>query len=217
MKQPDDLSTYEEEQPHSIRIFLQNAGLRGESWVKRFTEAGYDDDTFFIKPVTKKELSEIGITHPGHVNAILREIDSLPQFSLPSRVPKNVRDWLQGLNLENYFELFSEAGYDSENGIASLVALIDDDDDKHCKMSLRDIGIEKPGHLKKLEMGIKAIAYPSAKDRAITKAKLAIDKMAIVQQCDESIEEWQFWTSLIEKYLKPDSQHYSKLDFLSST
>lgn len=72
------------------------------------------------------------------------------------------------------------------------------------------------GHLKKLEFGIKAIEHPSARDRAIAKAKEVIQGMPKGQlQSDgnpKDKEEFTFWNRLIEKCLKPDADQYNKVN-----
>ncbi|XP_023235653.1 caskin-2-like [Centruroides sculpturatus] len=119
--------------------------LHFEEYVHLFLQAGYDMPT--ISRMTPEDLTAIGITKPNHRRKLKAEIAKLNiSDGIPDYKPDCLLEWLQLLQLEEYYETLCRQGYDTVDRVNELTW-----------EDLEEIGIQKLGHQKKMVLAIKRI------------------------------------------------------------
>ncbi|XP_013769769.1 caskin-1 [Pundamilia nyererei] len=114
-------------------------------YTTHFLTAGYDLDT--ISRMTPEDLTAIGVMKPGHRKKLISEISKLPSTDwLPDHKPANLADWLSHLGLSQYYQVLVQNGYENIDFVSDI-SLED----------LREIGITKLGHQKKIMLGVKRL------------------------------------------------------------
>ncbi|XP_006796209.1 caskin-1-like isoform X2 [Neolamprologus brichardi] len=94
-----------------------------------------------------KDLTAIGVMKPGHRKKLISEISKLPSTDwLPDHKPANLADWLSHLGLSQYYQVLVQNGYENIDFVSDI-SLED----------LREIGITKLGHQKKIMLGVKRL------------------------------------------------------------
>ncbi|XP_062523697.1 ephrin type-A receptor 2-like isoform X2 [Corticium candelabrum] len=135
-----------------------------------FETAGYPDTSSFIEIQGEEIKFALGVQKADLVQRIIRAIDELPDTSVPLGVPNNVSDWLKSLGLSQYQQQFVEAGYEGRSDIVNLVSLNQD-------ILKNEIGVTKPGHLKKLQMALENVKHSTNREMATRQVKSVIDDL----------------------------------------
>uniref|UniRef100_A0A672MDI8 Caskin-2-like n=1 Tax=Sinocyclocheilus grahami TaxID=75366 RepID=A0A672MDI8_SINGR len=115
-------------------------------YTTNFLTAGYDLQT--ISRMTPEDLTAIGVTKPGHRKKMLSEISkiNIPDW-IPQEKSSNLAEWLSAIGLSQYYQTLVQNGYDNMDFISDIT--LED---------LKEIGITKLGHQKKLMLAVKQLS-----------------------------------------------------------
>jgi hypothetical protein len=121
---------------------------------------GYDDTSFFVG-ITEAELDMIGASQQlngrSTVRRIMDAVAKLPRNIVPDTIPESLDEWLASIGLDRYMCNFQRFGYMSEH-LPHLEGLEE--------RELRQLGISRPGHLKKLKLAIAKLTQLLIKGRS---------------------------------------------------
>ena len=108
---------------------------------------------------------------------------------------------MTSLHLEEYVDVFAQAGYEKESDVLNLPFLSNEDFPED---------ITKRGHLKKLLHGLKRIKFPSAVDKSIERAANEYDDV-VLSELNE--EESEFWENLKQSKLGTEPEVYDQVSY----
>eukprot|EP00058_Branchiostoma_floridae_P007236 XP_002592724.1 hypothetical protein BRAFLDRAFT_67164 [Branchiostoma floridae] len=179
------------------------AGMTDEvflSYAKRFKTNGYGDTTF-IAGMTDEDLRNIGIDSDYQRAKLLTEIQSnLPVFELETAVPGDVNEWLEKLNLQEYIQNFTAYGVREKEDLALLLRTDLD-------VLMRDLGITKQGHIKRLKIAIDTMKEPDELQKEKYRMKQILQKCGTRDLKEKppqnEKEEKEFWKQLCKEKLDP--------------
>jgi hypothetical protein len=157
----------------------------------KFEEHGYWNLSF-IASMRQKEFRAIGIKKRGFVLRLEKAATKLPPMVIETKVPRNIPDWLEALQMEEYTEVFHRAGYSKEEDVGNLKELSERD--------LNRMGVVKMAHVNRLMEALNSLFHPTAVEVQIYEAKKDVKNIrALLIQDDESL----FWANLTSNELKP--------------
>uniref|UniRef100_A0A9J8CJR1 Si:dkeyp-9d4.3 n=1 Tax=Cyprinus carpio carpio TaxID=630221 RepID=A0A9J8CJR1_CYPCA len=138
--------------------WLSSAQL--QFYTTNFLTAGYDLQT--ISRMTPEDLTAIGVTKPGHRKKMLSEISkiNIPDW-IPQEKPSNLAEWLSAIGLNQYYQTLVQNGYDNMDFISDIT--LED---------LKEIGITKLGHQKKLMLAVKRLSESPEAEIATKESQL---------------------------------------------
>ena len=115
--------------------------------------------------LTSDELMEMGITKIGHRKKIVTALGNLPSEDVqPKFKPSDVSEWLACVGLQQYEGIMEDAGYDDIDYVKDIT-----------EEELKEIGVKKPGHLKKFQKSIAKLCNlpkaPAGQSNVTSKSK----------------------------------------------
>ncbi|XP_051994235.1 caskin-1-like isoform X2 [Xyrauchen texanus] len=142
--QRKDEASAETKTSEAVVEWLTSAQLQFYS--TNFLTAGYDLQT--ISRITPEDLTAIGVIKPGHRKKMLSEISkmNIPEW-IPQEKPASLAEWLSAIGLNQYYQTLVQNGYDNMDFISDIT--LED---------LKEIGITKLGHLKKLMLAVRRLS-----------------------------------------------------------
>ncbi|XP_077061424.1 caskin-1 isoform X4 [Siphateles boraxobius] len=143
LQRKDEVSA-ESKSSEAVVEWLTTAQL--QFYTANFLTAGYDLQT--ISRMTPEDLTAIGVTKPGHRKKMLSEISkmNIPDW-IPQEKPPSLAEWLSAIGLNQYYQTLVQNGYDNMDFISDIT--LED---------LKEIGITKLGHQKKLMLAVKRLS-----------------------------------------------------------
>ncbi|XP_059151202.1 chitin synthase-like [Physella acuta] len=185
-----------------------------------FKKHGYTT-TNFLTSLTEADLVKLGVDKKGIRMFLMAEIRKLPSFQLKINIKAGINQFLKDTGLQSYLENFKANCLDTAEGLQTLKHFTEDD--------IKDLGIKKPGHVKRL---MSAIAMLRLQDHVYTTEqedhsapKIAEGGSATsINVVDEDIttlaspDERDFraqWAGLIERTLNPDHGHVVSSDTIT--
>jgi hypothetical protein len=115
-------------------------------YVDLFVQEGFNT-TDFVIGLTAEELIGLGMSKIGHRKRFLAALQSLPSEDVqPKYKPRDVSEWLKHIGLLEYQSAMVDAGYDEIEYMTDIT-----------ESDLKDIGITKKGHLRKLLKSIEKL------------------------------------------------------------
>ncbi|KAK7166713.1 hypothetical protein R3I93_006468 [Phoxinus phoxinus] len=143
LQRKDEVSA-ESKSSEAVVEWLTSAQL--QFYTANFLTAGYDLQT--ISRMTPEDLTAIGVTKPGHRKKMLSEISkmNIPDW-IPQEKPASLAEWLSAIGLNQYYQTLVQNGYDNMDFISDIT--LED---------LKEIGITKLGHQKKLMLAVKRLS-----------------------------------------------------------
>ncbi|ELU12556.1 hypothetical protein CAPTEDRAFT_201602 [Capitella teleta] len=175
-------------------------GLR-DQYSDLFVEHGYDD-TSLIAGMSDSDLKEIGVQSTPIRQKLLVEINELPDYEVVSTVPDHVGEWLQSLDLGFYQKSFRSSQIINTRDLETLKGMTLSDIKKY-------IGITKPGHLRRLMIGIQALRYPTKNENDIEQVKFEVEALETHNLSAINPRENDFWVRLRNSCLLPDSAAFA--------
>ncbi|XP_051561440.1 caskin-1-like isoform X2 [Myxocyprinus asiaticus] len=144
--QRKDEASAETKTTEAVVEWLTSAQLQFYS--TNFLTAGYDPQT--ISRITPEDLTAIGVIKPGHRKKMLSEISkmNIPEW-IPQEKPASLAEWLSAIGLNQYYQTLVQNGYDNMDFISDIT--LED---------LKEIGITKLGHQKKLMLAVGRLSEP---------------------------------------------------------
>ncbi|XP_052242756.1 uncharacterized protein LOC127852809 isoform X2 [Dreissena polymorpha] len=186
-------------------------GVKVEEWltpdfdaydivVQKFKEYGFEN-TIFISKMTDNELTDMGIKRSGQKRYLMEKIKTLPDYEIVADVPKDVKSWLTKIGLEMYTTNFKQEHINSSKDIEILKSFSRKDIETELK-------ITKLGHIKRLMQAIAKLRNPTSGERKILEVGQRLKKSVLHKMREHQPEEEEFWQTLQNLCLLPQSTAY---------
>lgn len=167
---------------------------------ERFIQHGFEN-TMLISGMTERELKDLDIKGKGMKRYIMEEIKRLPDYEIPADVPENVNAWLDGIGLPQYKENFKKEQIKSAKDMEILKSFGRSEIEQELK-------ITKVGHVKRLLYAIRKLRNPTPTERKILDVRKSIRDATLHHLKTVNVEEYEFWDSLKNACLLPQSTAY---------
>lgn len=170
--QRKDEASAESKSSEAVVEWLSSAQL--QFYTTNFLTAGYDLQT--ISRMTPEDLTAIGVTKPGHRKKMLSEISkmNIPDW-IPQEKPSSLAEWLSAIGLNQHSQTLVQNGYDNMDFISDIT--LED---------LKEIGITKLGHQKKLMLAVNRLNEPASEAETDIKESQSDDSADSKQSLETS-------------------------------
>ncbi|KAL5019917.1 hypothetical protein ScPMuIL_002809 [Solemya velum] len=201
-----DEEIFEYEMPINVEEWLP-AELK-ERYVPLFQSKGFDN-TLFISGMNDRELKDIGVKSKTVKKFLLEQIKQLPDFDIEADVPNNADSWLDTVGLSMYKRNFRSNRIRSSKDMEVLKSFSRGDVE-------RELGITKPGHVKRLLKAIQKLRNPHlvSSERKTMEMKRQLENATTHKLKIVNVEENNFWERLKKECLLPTSKAYGLEDEL---
>ncbi|XP_052242760.1 chitin synthase chs-2-like isoform X5 [Dreissena polymorpha] len=171
-----------------------------DSVVQKFKENGFEN-TIFISKMTDEELKDMGIKRSGQKRYLMEKIKKLPDYEIVADVPKDVKSWLTKIGLIMYKTNFKQEHIKSSKDMEILKSFSRKDIETELK-------ITKIGHIKRLMQAIAKLRNPTSVERKILEVGQRLKKSVLHKMREHQPEEEEFWQTLQNLCLLPQSTAY---------
>ncbi|XP_052265046.1 uncharacterized protein LOC127867732 isoform X2 [Dreissena polymorpha] len=199
-EEDDDDDKINNEEGVKVEEWLTSDFDAYESVVQKFKDNGFEN-TIFISKMTDKELKDMGIKSSGQKRYLMEKIKKLPDYDIVADVPKNVKSWLKKIGLEMYTTNFKQEHINSSKDMEILKSFSRKDIQTELK-------INKIGHIKRLMQAIAKLRNPTSGERKILEVRQRLKKSLLHKMREHQPEEEEFWQTLQNLCLLPQSTAY---------